>query len=84
MGKPGTAKAGERSVDRLHWMSVDQAAAILGIPVLTLRRAIERNVVRAIGGGMQAQVDGIRARKFGRLWRVWLDPGWTEPAAKTG
>jgi len=26
-------------------------------------------------------VDGVKARKFGRLWRVWLAPNWTAPGA---
>lgn len=66
---------------QIRWMSVDAAAAILGVPVITLRRAIERNARRAADGSVEARVDGIRARKFGRLWRVALDRAWTEPAA---
>ena len=65
------------------WLSVREAAAILGIPVITLRRAIERNA-RQAGGHVQASLDGVDARKFGRRWRVALDRGWLDPGRRTG
>ena len=60
-------------------MTVDAAAAFLGIPPVTLRRTLERNARAAPKGGTIANVDGIAARKLGRLWRVWLDAGWRSP-----
>jgi hypothetical protein len=61
-------------------MGVDAAAHILGIPTVTLRRALERNARRGPDGIVQARIDGVTARKFGRLWRVALDPAWAEPS----
>jgi hypothetical protein len=63
------------------WMTVEQAATFLNLPPVTLRRAFERNARATAEGGTVAQVDGITARKLGRLWRVWLDPGWQTPTA---
>jgi hypothetical protein len=52
-------------------------AAILGIEVVTLRRAIERHARRDTEGRVHAEFDGVRARKLGRHWRVLLDPCWS-------
>jgi hypothetical protein len=62
-------------------MTVDQAAAFLSVPVVTLRRALERNARKAPDGGTISHADGIAARKLGRLWRVRLDAVWRAPAA---
>jgi len=61
------------------WMSTDEAAAILGVPVVTLRRAIERGARRLPNGVCESILPdhGVRARKFGRNWRVQLEAGWT-------
>jgi hypothetical protein len=71
-------------VTRTRWLGVDEAARILGVPVLTLRRALERSARRDRHGCVHAEVVGVRARRFGRRWRVWLD--WLEPdrARRTG
>ena len=61
------------------WMTVEQAAAFLRVPVVTLRRSLERNARKEGEGSVTARVDGITARKLGRLWRVWLDSGWLQP-----
>lgn len=63
-----------------RWMSVEDAAGILGIPVVTLRRTIERNARKGKDGSVEARVQGVTARKFGRLWRVFLDAMWMKPA----
>ena len=62
------------------WMTVEQAAAFLSLPVVTLRRSLERNARTTPEGATVAHVDGVMARKLGRLWRVWLDPGWLAPS----
>lgn len=62
------------------WMTVDQAATLLAQPVVTLRRALERNARKAPEGGTISHADGITARKLGRQWRVRLDAGWLTPA----
>lgn len=64
-----------------RWMSVREAAAVLGFAVVSLRRAIERHARRAPDGGIEASFDGLRARKLGRTWRVQLGSRWTAPSA---
>ncbi len=61
------------------WMTAEQAAAFLGLPVVTLRRTLERNARTTPEGATVAHVDGVTARKLGRLWRVRLDRGWLAP-----
>lgn len=65
---------------RSSWISVEAAAEFLGMSVVTLRRTIERKAQSTAGGGTVSRLDGITARKIGRLWRVWLDADWTDPA----
>jgi len=65
------------------WRGVEAAATFLGIPARTLRRAIDRQAHRNPDGSITATFDGLTARKFGRLWRVWLDAGWLAPTKKT-
>jgi hypothetical protein len=66
-------------------MRVDDAAEILDLAVVTLRRAIERHARRDAEGRIHASFDGVHARKIGRHWRVLLDDCWTgaEPAHAT-
>jgi len=65
--------------DRTRWMSSDVAAEILGVPLITFRRAMERAARRRPDGSVEARVDGVHGRKFGRRWRVRLDQTWLEP-----
>lgn len=65
-----------------RWMSVEQAAGVLGISMLTLRRNLERNAVRKLGGVIEASFDGVRGRRFGRRWRVALDATWITPSPR--
>lgn len=58
------------------WLSVHRAASYLGVPVVTLRRAIERHSRRSAHGGVEARFDGLEARRLGRRWRVRLGEGW--------
>jgi hypothetical protein len=37
---------------------------------------LERRAVKAVDGGIEANVDGVRARKLGRLWRVRFSEAW--------
>jgi hypothetical protein len=67
---------GER-IDR--WVSLDRAAAHLGLNAAALRKTLERRAVRAADGATEAAVDGVRARKFGRLWRVRFSAAWGVP-----
>jgi hypothetical protein len=65
-----------RSTHSASWMRIDEAARILAVRVVTLRRAIDRNARRDSTGCIDAAFDGVRARKLGRHWRVLLDPCW--------
>lgn len=69
-----------------RWMTIASASEILDLSPEALRRTLERHAVRAPDGGTEANVDGVRARKFGRLWRVQFSERWApEPrVAKTG
>ena len=62
------------------WLGVHEAAFFLGLPVVTLRRSLERAARRCDDGAIEARVDGVVARKFGRLWRVRLGGGWLSPS----
>jgi hypothetical protein len=61
-------------------MTVERAAEFLGLSTVALRRTIERKARAMPDGSTVAHVDGITARKIGRLWRIWLAPGWLNPA----
>ncbi len=78
---PASPRAAARASAGASWMRVDDAARILGMNVITLRRSIERHARRDTDGRVHAEFDGIRARKLGRLWRVLLDPCWSARAS---
>jgi hypothetical protein len=65
----------------LMWMTVADAAARIGTPVVSLRRLVERHARRTPDGGIEARFDGIVAQKIGRQWRLHLGKRWTEGAA---
>ena len=71
----------EAQVAGARWMSVADAAELLGTPVITLRRTLERNLRKHADGSIDVRLDGLLARKFGRQWRVWLAACWTEPCS---
>ena len=41
-----------------------------------IRASLERHAVRAPDGVIEATIDGVRARKLGRLWRVAFSERW--------
>lgn len=59
-----------------RWTSIETAASTLGLSATALRKALERRARRAADGGTEAEIDGVRARKLGRLWRVSLSAAW--------
>jgi hypothetical protein len=61
----------------LRWFTVRAAAEILALTCEALRKQLERNARRAPDGGIEAELDGVRGRKFGRLWRVSFGDRWT-------
>jgi hypothetical protein len=65
------------------WMSTCEAAAILGVREITLRRTLERHSCKRSDGTITATVDGLKARKFSRQWRISLDQVWLEPGARS-
>ena len=69
-------------MSNVRWLGVPEAAAILGLAIVSLRRIIERSARRGASGVLEAQIDGLHARKFGRLWRVRLDEAWTATTPK--
>jgi hypothetical protein len=64
-----------------RWISVQSAADLLGLTATALRKSLDRRAVRSADGGIEAELDGVRARKLGRLWRVTLSSAWTLPNA---
>lgn len=62
----------------LRWHTVPDAAALLALSADALRKQIERRATRAPDGGIEANIDSVRARKFGKLWRVSFGERWTE------
>lgn len=49
---------------------------MLGTSPDALRRMLERRAVKAADGGIEADVNGVRGRKLGRIWRVRLSEAW--------
>lgn len=62
----------------LRWYALRDAAEILSISPGALRKQLERRTQRAADGGVEAQVDGVRRRKFANRWRVSFGQPWTE------
>ncbi len=60
------------------WVSVATAATFLGLSADRLRKTLER-YSRKVDGSIHSEVDGVTARKFGRLWRVRFSSSWTKP-----
>ena len=68
--------AASESVAR--WVSVEAAARFLDLSADALRRTLERHAVRGAHDGVEARIDGVTGRKFGRLWRVKFSAAWTD------
>ena len=60
-----------------RWISLPAAADLLGLTATALRKALDRRSSRSKDGGIDAELDGVRGRKLGRLWRVTLSSAWT-------
>ena len=59
-----------------RWLTIRDAAIVLSVPANNLRRTLERHAQSVADGGTEAEIDGLRARKFGRQWRVMLGNAW--------
>jgi len=79
MSGKGERDRGGASAVQIQWVSIDKAAAHLGMNAAALRKTLERRAVRAADGATEAALDGVRARKFGRLWRVRFSEAWGLP-----
>ena len=64
-----------------RWISLSAAADLLGLTATALRKSLDRRSSRSKDGGIEAELDGVRGRKLGRLWRVTLSSAWTVPTA---
>lgn len=63
-----------------RWISLPSAtAAVPGMTPGALRKLLERNAHQGQDGVTEAEVNGVRARKLGRLRRVRLLAAWTDP-----
>lgn len=60
----------------LRWYRLREAAAILDVSPEALRKQFERKARHAPDGGTEANVDGVRARKFANRWRVSFGDAW--------
>ena len=65
------------------WISVRHAAQRLELKEVGLRRMLARNAQRLPDGTIEARLDGLIARKIGRIWRVWLAPAWSSPGSSS-
>jgi hypothetical protein len=68
----------KKSAIPLRWYPLRDGAEILGVSADALRKQFERHIRRAPDGGIEADVDGVRARKFANRWRVSFGKPWTE------
>ncbi len=73
MSTPTSVATGTR------WLSIQSASEVLGMSSGALRKILERNARQGQDGVTEADVNGVRGRKLGRLWRVTLSAGWTDP-----
>ena len=60
------------------WYPVEVVAPFLGMDIRVLRQMIARKA-QQVGRWIQAEFDGIVARKIQGRWKVWLDSDWTSP-----
>jgi hypothetical protein len=65
-----------RSEPWTGWMPLRAAAWRLGMSPGSLRKALERRAKRTPDGGIEAELDGLRARKLANRWLVSLGPYW--------
>jgi hypothetical protein len=62
----------------IQWYALRDAAELLSVSADALRKRLERHTREAANGGTEAEIDGVRGRKFGNQWRVALGSNWTE------
>jgi hypothetical protein len=62
----------------LRWYKLNDSAERLATSVDALRRQFERRAHKAPDGVTEAVIDGVRARKFGKQWKVTFGERWTD------
>lgn len=62
------------------WIPLERAAAHLSMNAAALRKTLERRAMRASDGATEVNLDGVQARKFGRIWRVRFSDAWGVPS----
>jgi hypothetical protein len=62
----------------LRWYPLREAAEILSVSREALRKQFERKAYVAPDGGVEADIDGVRARKFANRWRVSFGDAWRQ------
>jgi hypothetical protein len=67
---------GRSSAQPVQWYALRQAAEILSVSPEALRKQFERKARCTADGGVEADVDGVRARKFANRWRVCFGGAW--------
>jgi hypothetical protein len=67
----------QKSPAPIEWLTSTDAAEFLKTTPSALRKKFER-AIKKTGGGMEAHIDGVRARKFGGRWLVSVGPEWTK------
>ncbi len=70
---------GESNQRQGVWLPLERAAAHLSMNAAALRKTLERRATRGPDGATEANLDGVRARKFGRTWRVRFSDAWGLP-----
>jgi len=77
--RAGSASGVEPGAEKGRWLSLEEAAVFLSMPVRMLREALAKRA-HTMGERKEANLDGILARKIGRRWKVWFAVEWTAPA----
>jgi hypothetical protein len=75
LGVNGAVMTNARAVIRSNEWSHDCGC----VDPAALRKALDRRATRTADGGIEAELDGVHARKLGRLWRVALSAAWSNP-----
>lgn len=71
-----------RGPDRALWLGIQRAAELLDEDPESLRKKLERAAKRTPEGHIESEIDGVRGRKFARLWKVQLPLGWASQVSR--
>lgn len=58
------------------WLGIPRAAELLDEEPESLRKKLERAARRGPDEQIESDINGLRGRKLGRLWKVLIPPGW--------